>query len=159
MAKKQLTLALIVKDDRVLLLNRKKAPFMGQWNGFGGKIEAGETPEMGMKRELWEETGLQSTDYTLIANGYMEWSVSGVYQNRVYLFTATLQPPVDLATPKNTREGLLNFFPVAWAMQTENYGMVADLKEVYPYMLKGESHIFETNFEAEQLVDFSIRAD
>ncbi len=45
--------------DREILLGMKKRGFgQGKWNGFGGKIEPGETIEEGAIRELWEESGL-----------------------------------------------------------------------------------------------------
>ena len=52
------TLCFIVKDDRVLLLLREKAPNKGKWNGVGGKIEPNETPYESCIREVYEETGL-----------------------------------------------------------------------------------------------------
>lgn len=159
MKQRQLTLALILQEDQVLLLNRYKKPYIGQWNGFGGKIEAGETPEIGIQRELKEETGLLPSDYELIQNGQMSWYVSGVYQNEIYLFTAKVTSRYTLEVPKSTREGLLNLFPRDWAMQPENYGVIADLKAVYPYMIRGEQHHFKTNFEADQLVEFKIEAN
>lgn len=36
----QYTLCFIERGDAILLLNRQKAPWMGCWNGVGGKIEA-----------------------------------------------------------------------------------------------------------------------
>lgn len=32
---------------------------MGVWNGVGGKIEKGETSDMGAQREVFEETGIE----------------------------------------------------------------------------------------------------
>ncbi|MFD1670537.1 NUDIX domain-containing protein [Agrilactobacillus yilanensis] len=156
MAKKELTLALIIQGNKVLLLNRYNKPYIGQWNGFGGKIEPGETPEQGIKRELMEETGITPAHYTLVANGDMAWHVSGVYQNRVHLFTARLAPDYPLQVPQSTREGLLQLFDLEWAMAAENYGMIADVKAVYPYMIKNEAHHFTTNFEGDQLIQFEI---
>jgi mutator protein MutT len=42
----------------VLLAKRGIEPFYGMWDIPGGFLEAGEHPEEGVKRELWEETGL-----------------------------------------------------------------------------------------------------
>ena len=42
-SRKRFTLALIQKDGKVLLGLKKRGFGMGLWNGFGGKIEHGET--------------------------------------------------------------------------------------------------------------------
>jgi 8-oxo-dGTP diphosphatase len=49
---------LVVKGDRVLLLERAHAPRVGFLDVPGGFIEAGETIEAAARRELREETGL-----------------------------------------------------------------------------------------------------
>ena len=56
--KKKLTLSVITKDSRILLGMKKRGFGMGKWNGFGGKVEVGETIEDAMKRELQEEVSL-----------------------------------------------------------------------------------------------------
>jgi ADP-ribose pyrophosphatase YjhB (NUDIX family) len=49
---------LVVKGDRVLLLERAHAPRVGFLDIPGGFIEAGETIEAAARRELREESGL-----------------------------------------------------------------------------------------------------
>ena len=56
--KKQLTLCIPVKENKVLLGMKKRGFGVGRWNGFGGKIEQGETTEQGVRRELSEEVGI-----------------------------------------------------------------------------------------------------
>lgn len=55
------TLVYVRNHDATLMLHRvKKANDMheGKWNGLGGKIEPGETPEVCAIREVMEESGL-----------------------------------------------------------------------------------------------------
>jgi ADP-ribose pyrophosphatase YjhB (NUDIX family) len=54
------TAGAVVEDasGRVLLGRRGIEPSKGLWDLPGGFLEPGEHPEAGMKRELWEETGL-----------------------------------------------------------------------------------------------------
>ena len=41
--KKLLTLVLVTRPNQVLLGMKKRGFGMGRWNGFGGKVEKGET--------------------------------------------------------------------------------------------------------------------
>ncbi|OGI21553.1 MAG: hypothetical protein A2808_00760 [Candidatus Moranbacteria bacterium RIFCSPHIGHO2_01_FULL_55_24] len=56
--RKLLTLCLAVKDGKVLLGMKKRGFGAGRWNGFGGKVEAGETIEAAARRETEEECGI-----------------------------------------------------------------------------------------------------
>ena len=56
--RKLLTLCLAVESGRVLLGMKKRGFGEGRWNGFGGKIEAGETIEEAARREMQEECGV-----------------------------------------------------------------------------------------------------
>ncbi len=61
------TLVFCVKDDQILLAMKKRGLGAGKWNGAGGKIEPGETPEAAMIRECQEEIGVTPTAYRLVA--------------------------------------------------------------------------------------------
>ena len=55
------TLCYIKHNGKTLMVHRNKKPndiHEGKWNGLGGKVEAGETPEMCIRREVQEEAGL-----------------------------------------------------------------------------------------------------
>lgn len=50
---------IIDADDRVLLTKRNVPPFQGEWVMPGGKIDLGEPIVAALKREVWEEVGLE----------------------------------------------------------------------------------------------------
>ena len=55
------TLCYIQKDNKTLMLHRVKKEddmHQGKWNGLGGKLEPGESPEECVIREVREECGL-----------------------------------------------------------------------------------------------------
>lgn len=56
--RKILTLCMVMKDGKLLLGMKKRGFGMGRWNGFGGKVEVGESIEEAAKREVFEESGL-----------------------------------------------------------------------------------------------------
>lgn len=57
--KKVLTLCVIYQHPKILLGMKKRGFGAGRWNGFGGKVQPGETIEAAAKRELMEEAGVR----------------------------------------------------------------------------------------------------
>ncbi|KAI9275370.1 NUDIX hydrolase domain-like protein [Sporodiniella umbellata] len=68
-SQKQVTLILTIdrKEKKVLLGMKKRGFGAGKYNGFGGKVEPGETIEEGARRELTEEAEITAIDMTKMA--------------------------------------------------------------------------------------------
>lgn len=49
---------IVVQGDRVVLIKRRYEPLAGRWSLPGGTLDVGEPLEVGVARELFEETGL-----------------------------------------------------------------------------------------------------
>ncbi len=60
--KKVCTLCFIERDGEILLGKKKRGFGAGRWNGFGGKVETGETIIESLKREAREELSLTIED-------------------------------------------------------------------------------------------------
>ncbi|KAM6299115.1 oxidized purine nucleoside triphosphate hydrolase [Aegotheles albertisi] len=69
------TLVLVVQPPRVLLGMKKRGFGAGLWNGFGGKVQPGESIEEAARRELLEESGL--TVDTLQKMGHITFEFVG----------------------------------------------------------------------------------
>lgn len=62
------TLCYVRCGGRTLMLHRDKKPgdvHKGKWNGLGGKLEPGESPDECVRREVEEEAGLRLLDARL----------------------------------------------------------------------------------------------
>lgn len=75
MTKKVLTLCLLHTDTHVLLGMKKRGFGAGRWNGFGGKLEEGETIEVAALREFREEAGVEVVG--LEKSGIMNFEFEG----------------------------------------------------------------------------------
>jgi 8-oxo-dGTP diphosphatase / 2-hydroxy-dATP diphosphatase len=87
--KKITTLCMVYQHPRVLLGMKKRGFGAGRWNGFGGKLEPGETLEENVVRELKEECGIIAKEIQKKAvmnfyfehepSEYIEVNVFGIY--------------------------------------------------------------------------------
>ena len=84
------TLCYIEQDGCYLMLHRTKKSHdvnEGKWIGVGGKLEADETPEECLLREVREETGLTLLKYRY--RGILTFLAEGWESEIIFLYTAT----------------------------------------------------------------------
>ena len=121
-------LCFIVKDERVLLIRKKRGLGAGKINGPGGKIEPGETALASAIRETQEEIGV--TPLGVEERGVLHFQFADGYSLHCTVFVAR-----DLeGTPIETVEAAPMWFPLA-AIPFEE--MWADDRHWLPQVLDG----------------------
>ncbi|EUJ42029.1 NUDIX hydrolase [Brochothrix campestris] len=146
------TICFIKYHDSLLLLNRLKAPWMGSWNGVGGKLEPNETPQACIIREIHEETGIRLDKVT--ARGEMRWTNFGTANGGMYLFTAELTKK-PFVGPQVSIEGLLDFKTIEWVLSPDNTGVVNNIKPLLATLFEAEpTSIYQADYEVNNLIRF-----
>ena len=69
--------AIIIKDGQVFATQRGYGEFQGWWEFPGGKMEAGESPQMALKREIREELDAEIEVKELLET--VEWDYSNFH--------------------------------------------------------------------------------
>ena len=91
------------RDGKFLIYlrdDKSEIPFPNHWDLFGGHVEAGETPQFALIRELEEE--LRVTPIKLEFFKSYECTVGDVYPNRKYIYLGRL---AERATELTLYEG------------------------------------------------------
>ncbi|XP_076048592.1 oxidized purine nucleoside triphosphate hydrolase-like [Oratosquilla oratoria] len=97
----------VLRSDKQILLGLKKRGFgQGRWNGFGGKVEKGETPMDAAKREMEEEAMIQTPNLEKV--GEIEFTFEG--ENRL-MFVHVFSANEYTGMPSETEEMLPKWFP------------------------------------------------
>ncbi|OGG07437.1 hypothetical protein A2872_02440 [Candidatus Gottesmanbacteria bacterium RIFCSPHIGHO2_01_FULL_42_12] len=84
----QAVIIYLLRNNQVCLGRKMRGHGVGKWNGYGGKLENGESPKGATVRELFEESGVrvEEKDLTKVAQiNYKE--DKGEWM--VYVYTAT----------------------------------------------------------------------
>lgn len=115
------TVCFVKNGNNILMLNREKSPIMGVWNGVGGKIEKGETPDEGALREVFEETGIKVERY--FSKGTVSWETSNSELDGIYVYLYEVTNHLKLETPNKTREGILDWKSIDWILNPNNLGI------------------------------------
>jgi 8-oxo-dGTP diphosphatase len=96
---KDVALIFFYKDDQILVQDRRNMSKFGEeWGFFGGRIEAGETPEQAVVRETKEELAYELKDFVFIKKSNHQ--LPGVTFT-VYAFAA----PLPALNSFNQKEG------------------------------------------------------
>lgn len=88
----------IVFEDKHLLLKRNSDKFEGgTWQAPGGKIEKGESREIALKREIFEETGLSvDIDNFIYMNSYNVRYSEYDFVYEIFLYKLNERPKIVL---------------------------------------------------------------
>ncbi len=107
--KKILTLLFVHEHPNVLLGMKKRGFGKGNWNGFGGKVDKGETVEEATIRELKEEAGITVHENDMRKHGVLTFSFEDTPDILdVHIFSANKHD----GEPTETEEMLPKWFSV-----------------------------------------------
>lgn len=96
--------AIIIENGRLLVMKRNKYG-SEYFTLVGGKLTEHETPEQGLVREVFEETGLHVTSAQLV---YLEEHRAPY--NSQYIFLCTVAPHADVTIQESSEEGRMNVY-------------------------------------------------
>ncbi|MBN2055948.1 NUDIX hydrolase [bacterium] len=100
--------ALVMRDDAVLLIRRIRGDYPGYWGLPGGKIEAGEHLDEAACREVWEETGLNCRFVGLLGTVSELFVSAG--EVRHFLLHVCRLDTLDAQPPRSSGEGEPRWF-------------------------------------------------
>lgn len=129
------TLAFIKRNNHILMLNRKKQPWLGSWNGVGGKRKAGESPIDCVIREIYEETNIKVAKEQVKDKGTVSWNSLDALGQGLHLFLIEMRSDYAYQTPITVDEGVLDWKPIDWINQKDNYGVAWNIPYFLPVML------------------------
>ncbi|KAI9031605.1 NUDIX hydrolase domain-like protein [Phycomyces nitens] len=137
-----LVFALDGPHQKILLGMKKRGFGMNKYNGFGGKLEPGETIEEAAYRELWEESTINAKDMTKVGINLFSFENNPVAMEvHVYVVTA-----YD-GTPTETEEMRPEWFSYDNIPYDD---MWADDRQWVPIMLEKKKFVGQFHFAEDQ---------
>jgi len=139
------TLCFLFRNSHVLMLERQKEPNKGLWNGVGGHIEPGESPNYACLREIREETGL-SVDGIRFC-GILSWESWYFPSGGMYIYS--IEVPEGGVTASD--EGQLAWKDIDWVMQSSQ--VVSNISKFLPDVIQQREPVrYHCIFDKKQLL-------
>jgi mutator protein MutT len=149
---KKATISFCIKDDQVLLGMKKVRFGAGKWNGYGGKVEVGETPQQAASRELKEESNIESDPNNFEQVALIQFYFAGVPKFECYVFITRSWTGEAVESEEMSPK----WFPLTNIPYSDMW--VADAKWI-PLILAGEKIEARVDFneEGSEVNDFSYK--
>ena len=142
------TLLFVLRDDKILLIRKKRGLGAGKINGPGGRLEAGETPLQAAIREVEEE--LCITPSGINEHGTLAFQFVDGYKLFCSVFTASAFE----GTPTETDEAIPLWFPTDAIPYDE---MWADDILWLPRMLQGQYFRGTFLFDGDEMLGHELQ--
>lgn len=137
------TIVFLTRDHEVLLGRKKRGLGEGRWNGYGGKVEPGETPLDSAIRETHEEICVIPEGLRYCADLRFEYVDGPAWRSYVFVSSAWRGDPTE------TEEMAPAWFPIAALPLDE---MWADDAFWLPRVLAGERLAGHFRFDSSERV-------
>ncbi len=141
------TLVFVIRDGKILLIDKKTGFGKGKVNGPGGKLEQGESPEACAVRECREELGITVTELRFCGQHRFQF-VDG-YSLLVWVYSSTAFEGV----PTETVEAKPLWFP----LECIPYERMWEDDELWlPMVLRGERFQGRWLFDGDRMLDYEL---
>jgi 8-oxo-dGTP diphosphatase/2-hydroxy-dATP diphosphatase len=142
------TLTLILDGNRILLGRKKRGFGEGYWNGFGGKVEAGETVAGSAIREIFEEVGLKVKFSDLIPAGLLFFRFAGSRSDSIC--GTVFRVESFQGEPAESEEMIPQWFDIGEIPYDQ---MWPDDRFWFPLMLERRSFVATFHFGVDQSIE------
>lgn len=143
------TLCFVKKDDKILMINRNKKPFMGMWNALGGHQEKDESPLQCAIREIYEESNIKVDNAKLIS--ISTWNYD---DDEIYVFVSELNDFDISKYPLKIDEGIIDFKEIDWIIDKDNFGVVEDLRLFIKDIKNNECNNYHLIYNDSKLIEY-----
>lgn len=141
------TLLFVVREERILLIRKKRGLGAGKINGPGGRLEPGESPRDGAIREVQEELCVVPTE--IDPRGELRFQFVDGYSIHVHVFAAANCH----GEARETAEAV----PLWTDLDAIPYDeMWADDRHWLPLMLRREPFAGRFLFDGDRMLDFVL---
>lgn len=153
------TLCFIKQGENILMLNRNQKPWLGIWNGVGGKRLLDESALDCIAREIMEETQLHIDKNDIVDKGYVTWNDDFKTPSLgLHLFFAEIPLSIKYETPIETDEGILSWKPITWVNNKENYGVSYNIPYFIDNVLNDQSRYhYHCEFDGYELLSVEVK--